>query len=415
MSRMYEWFVGTRYVRPRARTGFVSFISAISMLGIAIGVAVLIIVLSVMNGFEQELRERILALASHATITGFDDTLPHWRAVQKHAMENERVVAVAPFIEGEGMLVNGEQLSGVLVRGMEPEAESDVSALAGLMREGSPAALESGSYRVLIGAALASALRVSVGDRVILLISKANVTPAGIMPRMRRFTVAGIFEAGMHEFDRGLAFVHLDDAAKLFRLGDSVSGVRLRLDDMFAAPKLVTQIAREMGGGVFVSDWTRKHANFFRSIQLTKTVMFVILLLVVGVAAFNIVSTLVMVVKDKQGDIAIMRTLGASPRGIMSIFMIQGTLIGAIGTLGGVLLGIIGALNIETIVRWLERVLRTELVSPEVYFLSDLPARIQSADVTKIALTAFLLAMLSTVFPAWRAARTRPADALRHE
>jgi lipoprotein-releasing system permease protein len=232
---------------------------------------------------------------------------------------------------------------------------------------------------------------------------------------MRRFTVAGIFEAGMHEFDRGLAFVHLQDAAKLFRLGDAVSGIRLRLVDMFEAPQVVTQVAREIGGGVFVSDWTRKHANFFRSIQLTKTVMFVILLLVVGVAAFNIVSTLVMVVKDKQGDIAILRTIGASPRGIMAIFMIQGTLIGALGTIGGVLLGVAGAMNIETIVRWLERILHTDLVSPEVYFLSDLPARIESADVVQIALTAFLLALLSTVFPAWRAARTRPAEALRHE
>ncbi len=415
MRGLYEWQVGTRYVRPRTRTGFVSFISAISMLGIAIGVAVLIIVLSVMNGFEKELRERILALASHATITGFDDTLPHWQSVREHALENEKVVAVAPFIEGEGMLVNGDRLNGILVRGMDPLAERDVSALEGLMQSGSPADLEAGRYRVLIGSALAESLDVGVGDTAILLISKANVTPAGIVPRMRRFTVVGIFEAGMHEFDLGLAFVHLQDAARLYRLGDSVSGVRLRFADMFEAPREVTRIAREMGGGVYISDWTRKHANFFRSIQLTKTVMFVILLLVVGVAAFNIVSTLVMVVRDKQGDIAILRTLGASPRSVMGMFMIQGTLIGAMGTLAGVILGVVGALNVEAIVRWLEGVLRTDLVSPEVYFLSDLPARIQLTDVTKIALTAFLLALVSTVFPAWRAAKTRPAEALRHE
>ncbi|MDH3645393.1 MAG: lipoprotein-releasing ABC transporter permease subunit [Gammaproteobacteria bacterium] len=415
MGRFYEWLVGLRYVRPKTRTGFVSFISAISMLGITIGVAVLIIVLSVMNGFEQELRERILALASHATITGFDDTLPHWRTVQEHALENDGVVAVAPFIEGEGMLINGEHLSGVLVRGMDPEAERDVSALGRLMTAGSPDDLEQGAYGIVIGAPLAKALNLSLGDQTILLISKAKVTPAGILPRMKRFTVVGIFEAGMHEFDRGLAFVHIKDAAKLYRLGDSVSGVRLRLGDMFDAPRIVTTIAREVGGGVYVSDWTRKHSNFFRSIQLTKTVMFVILLLVVGVAAFNIVSTLVMVVKDKQGDIAILRTLGASPSSVMGVFMIQGTLIGAMGTLGGVLLGIVGALNVEAIVRWLERILRMELVSPEVYFLSDLPARVLPGDVTKIALTAFLLALLSTIFPAWRAARTRPAEALRHE
>ncbi|MBT8137202.1 MAG: lipoprotein-releasing ABC transporter permease subunit [Gammaproteobacteria bacterium] len=415
MKQLYELLVGIRYVRPKTRSGFVSFISAISMLGIAIGVAVLIVVLSVMNGFEGELRERILALASHATITGFDDKLPQWRAVQAHALEHESVTAVAPFIEGEGMLVNGELLSGVLVRGMDPVAERNVSTLGGLMQQGSPDDLVAGEYRVLIGAALAEVLGVAVGDKVLLLISRANVTPAGIMPRMRRFTVTGIFSAGMHEFDRGLAFVHLEDAAKLYRLGDAVSGVRLRLADMYQAPQVVTQVAREIGGGVFVSDWTRKHANFFRSIQLTKTVMFIILLLVVGVAAFNIVSTLVMVVKDKRSDIAILRTLGASPGSIMSVFMVQGTLIGAIGTLLGVVLGILGALNIEAIVRWLESLLHTELVSPEVYFLSDLPARIEATDVTQIALTAFLLALLSTIYPAWRAARTRPAEALRHE
>lgn len=415
MGRWYEGFVGLRYVRPRTRSGFVSFISAISMLGIAIAVAVLIIVLSVMNGFESELRERILALASHATISGFDGALPHWEAVREHALENEAVAAAAPYVEGEGMLVEEERLSGVLVRGIEPAEERGVAQLDAIMREGDANALVAGEYNILIGAALANALGVQLGDRPILLVSKANVTPAGIMPRMRRFRIAGIFEAGMHEFDRGLVFVHIDDAARLFRLGSAVTGLRLRLQDMFAARTVVTEIARDMGGGVFVSDWTRKHANFFRSIQLTRTVMFVILLLVVGVAAFNIVSTLVMVVKDKRGDIAILRTLGATPGSILSVFMIQGMLIGAIGTLTGVVIGVTGALNIETIVRWLESVLGIDLVSAEVYFLNDLPARVIPGEVIEVALTAFALALLSTIFPAWRAARTQPAQALRHE
>lgn len=415
ITRWYEGFVGLRYVRPRTRSGFVSFISAISMLGIAIAVAVLIVVLSVMNGFEAELRERILSLASHATISGFDGVLPHWEAVREHALEHDGVIGAAPYIEGEGMLVEGERLSGVLVRGIEPAEERRVAELDAIVRDGDAGALVAGEYNVLIGAALADALNVGIGDRPILLVSKANVTPAGIMPRMRRFRVAGIFEAGMHEFDRGLVFVHIDDAARLFRLGGSVTGVRLRLADMFEARTVVTEIARDMGGGVFVSDWTRKHANFFRSIQLTRTVMFVILLLVVGVAAFNIVSTLVMVVKDKRGDIAILRTLGATPGSILSVFMIQGTLIGAIGTLAGVALGVAGALNIETIVRWLEGVLSIDLVSAEVYFLNDLPARVMPGEVAEVALTAFVLALLSTVFPAWRAARTQPAQALRHE
>lgn len=415
MTRWYEGLVGARYLRPRTRSGFISFISAISMLGIAIAVAVLIVVLSVMNGFETELRERILALASHATISGFDGALPRWHTVRNYAMNNDEVEAAAPYVEGEGMLVDGERLSGVLVRGVDPVEERNVSMLDELLIDGSIDALVAGEYNILIGSALAAALDVGVGDTPILLVSKANVTPAGIMPRMRRFRIAGIFEAGMHEFDRGLVFVHLSDAAKLYRLGDDVSGIRLRLTDMFNARAVVTAIARDLGGGVFVSDWTRKHANFFRSIQLTRTVMFVILLLVVGVAAFNIVSTLVMVVKDKRSDIAILRTLGATPRSIMSVFMIQGTMIGAIGTLSGVIIGVAGALNIEAIVRTLERMLRVDLVSAEVYFLSDLPARVQPGEVAEVALTAFVLALLSTIFPAWRAARTQPAEALRHE
>ncbi|MBT8143878.1 MAG: ABC transporter permease, partial [Gammaproteobacteria bacterium] len=274
ITQLYEWTVGLRYLRPRTRTGFVSFISATSMLGIAIAVFVLIVVLSVMNGFEKELRERILALASHATISGLDGPLPHWRALSQHAARHPEVAAGAPFVEGEGMLVNGERLSGVLVRGIDPRQEREVATLDNLMTAGTTETLIDGDYNILIGSALADELGVGPGDKLILLISQARVTPAGIVPRMRRFTVSGVFEAGMYEFDRGLAFIELGDAARLFRLGDAVTGVRLRLNDMFRARDVVVDIARDMGGGVLISDWTRNHANFFRSIQLTKTVMF---------------------------------------------------------------------------------------------------------------------------------------------
>lgn len=415
MKSLYEWTVGLRYVRPRTRSGFVSFISATAMLGITIGVLVLIIVLSVMNGFEKELRERILALASHATISGINGPLPQWRALAEHAEQNPEVTASAPFVEGEGMLVNQERLSGVLVRGIDPQQEARVADLESIMRAGSSNSLVPGAYNVVIGTALARELQVGIGDRVILLVSRANVTPAGVLPRMRRFTISGIFEAGMYEFDRGLAFIELSDAARLYQLGDAVTGVRLRLDDLFQAREVVVEVAREMGGGVYVSDWTRNHANFFRSIQLTKTVMFIILLLVVGVAAFNIISTLVMVVKDKRADIAIMRTMGATPRSIMAVFMFQGMLIGIIGTVAGVVLGVLGALNIEAIVRSLEGLLRVDLVSAEVYFLSDLPAQLHVPEVAQVAVLALLLTLASTLLPAWRASRTEPATALRHE
>ncbi len=411
----YERFVGLRYVRPRTRTGFVSFISATSMLGIAIAVAVLIIVLSVMNGFETELRERILGLASHATISGIDGPLPHWQDLRDYALQHPDVIAGAPYVEGEGMLVNGERLSGVLVRGIDPQQERTVAALDDIVRAGSSTGLEGGKYRMAIGAALAEELGVTVGDSAILVISKAIVTPAGIMPRLRRFQVAAIFEAGMYEFDRGLVFVELGDAQRLFRLGDAVTGVRLRLEDMFRAREVVREVARGMGIGVYVSDWTSNHANFFRSIQLTKTFMFLMLLFVFVVAAINIISTLVLVVKDKRADIAIMRTMGATPRSVMKVFMTQGTLIGAIGTLGGVALGIVGALNIEAVVRALERLLRVDLVSAEVYYLSDLPAELRPAEIAGVAAIAFAVALASTVLPAWFGSRTPPAQALRHE
>jgi lipoprotein-releasing system permease protein len=407
--------VGTRYLRARTHNRFVSFISAISILGVAVGVAVLIVVLSVMNGFESELRTRILSLAAHASLEGFGEGITDWQAVAAEVETVPEVTAAAPYVQGEGMLLQGDAVSGVLVRGILPQQERRVSGLESLLLAGSLDALSAGSWNILLGSALARELGVGVGDQVVLAIAQGMVTPAGVVPRLRRFTVAAVFEAGMYEFDRNLAFVHLDDAARLWRTGTRVTGLRLTLDDMFRAPELSREIAVALGGGFYVNDWTRQHVNFFRSIQLSKQMMFTILLLVVAVAAFNIVSTLVMVVKDKQGDIAILRTLGASPGGIMTVFMIQGTLIGIVGTLAGLALGALLALNVEQLVHALEAVVGTTFLAPDVYFMSDLPAELRAADLWRICGTAFLLTVLSTIYPAWRAARSQPAEALRHE
>jgi lipoprotein-releasing system permease protein len=415
MSRPWRWLVGTRYLRARTQNRFVSFISAISILGVAVGVAVLIVVLSVMNGFETELRTRILSLTAHASLEGFGDGIADWRAAAAAAESVPEVEGAAPYISGEGMLLQGELSSGVLVRGILPAEERAVSGLADIMVAGSLDALSPGEWRILLGSALARELGVGVGDRVVLAIAEGTVTPAGLVPRLRRFEVAGIFEAGMFEFDRGQAFIHLDDAARLWRSGERVTGLRLALQDMFLAPEVSRRAAMALGGGFYVNDWTRQHVNFFRSIQLSKQMMFTILLLVVAVAAFNIVSTLVMVVKDKQGDIAILRTLGASPGEIMTVFMIQGTLIGAIGTLAGLGLGALLALNVEQLVHALEAASGVTFLAPDVYFMSDLPAELRAGDLWRICGTAFVLTVLSTIYPAWRAARSQPAEALRHE
>ncbi len=411
----YSWWIGSRYLRLRRDDRFIGFISAISMAGIALGVAVLLTVLSVMNGFERELRERILDVTSHATLEGLEGRLDGWRDYEAQTVTADGVTAAAPFVEGRGMLVKGPRSAGVEVRGVDPEVESRVSALSRLVTGGSLADLEPGGYRIVLGRALAVELDAAVGDRVLLVIAQGNVTPAGVVPRMRRFTVAGIFDAGMYEFDRGLALINLADAQKLYRLGDAVTGLRYALEDPYAAPVTIRSLAVGLGGGFYVSDWTRRHANFFRSIQVTRSIMLVVLLLVVGVAAFNIVSTLVMVVKEKQGDIAILRTLGSSPREILSVFMVQGTIIGLVGTLAGVAIGLLLAFNLTSIVHGLESLLGVTLVDARVYFIGDLPADVRLADVVTISVTALALGVVSTVYPAWRAARSAPADALRHE
>jgi len=411
----YELLIGRRYLRSGRGNRFISFISVISMLGVAIGVAVLIVVLSVMNGFEQELRGRILSLTSHASISGFGAGIPDWQSLANTAQENPEILAAAPYVEDQVLLVAHDKSSGAAVTGVLPEQEHKVAAIADKVTQGSFDALTAGKYGIVLGAELAKALGVALGDRVVIATPQPVVTPAGVMARMRGFKVVGIFSSGMYEFDRNLAYVHMADAAKLYRMGDAVTGLRLKLKDMFLAPRVVRDLALSLGGGYYVDDWTRKHANFFRAIQLTKSVMFVILLLVVGVAAFNIISTLVMVVKDKQSDIAILRTMGARPGSILGIFVTQGTTIGVIGTLCGVALGVLISVNLETLVHGLEAVVGTKFMDAKVYYMSDLPAAVQWADVLKISLTSFGLCCLSTIYPSWRAAKTQPAQALRHE
>lgn len=411
----YEFLIGRRYLRSSRGNRFVSFISTISMAGVAIGVAVLIVVLSVMNGFEREVRGRILSLTSHATISALSSRLGDWQEAAATIRDNPAVLAAAPFIEDQALLISGAKSSGAIVTGVLPEDEREVTVIGDKIVSGSLDSLAAGEYGIILGAELAKALGVALGERVVIVTSLRNTTPAGVMPRMRAFKIVGLFAAGMYEFDRNLAYVHLADAARLYRMGGDVTGLRLRLADMFTAPQVVRELAGSLGGGYYVDDWTRKHANFFRSIQLTKSALFIILLLVVGVAAFNIVSTLVMVVKDKRADIAILRTLGAAPRSVLAIFLTQGVAIGVIGTLSGVLLGVLISVNLETLIHALEALLGLRFLDAKVYYISDLPAYVEWADVLQISLTAFGLCCLSTLYPSWRAARTQPAQSLRHE
>jgi lipoprotein-releasing system permease protein len=415
MSR-YELLIGRRYLRSGRGNRFVSLISIISMVGVAIGVAVLIVVLSVMNGFESELRERMLSMTAHATIGGdLGGSLSNWQALSEASQRDPEVVAAAPYIEEQALLIARDRPSGASVVGVLPQEQSKVADVRTKITAGSFEQLTAGKYGIVLGSQLAETLNVVVGGEVVVVTSQSQITPIGVMPRSRSFNVVGVFHSGMYEFDSTLAYIHLQDAARLYRMGDAVSGVRLKLVDMFMAPSTVRQLAESLGGGYVIDDWTRKHANFFRSIQLAKSMMFLMLLLVVAVAAFNIISTLVMVVKDKQSDIAILRTVGATPRGILAIFITQGTLIGLIGTVTGVAFGVLLAVNLETLVHGLEQLLGIRFLDAKVYFMSDLPAQVQWRDVVQISVTAFGLCCLSTLYPSWRAARTQPAQALRHQ
>ncbi|MDH3545594.1 MAG: lipoprotein-releasing ABC transporter permease subunit [Gammaproteobacteria bacterium] len=415
MRGAFEFWIGGRYVRSRSSNGFVSTISAISMLGIAIAVAVLIVVLSVVNGFERELQDRLLAMTAHATIEDLNGELRDWPALAAKADSNPRVRAAAPYIDGQALLVHREKLSGAQIRGIDAPLEDRVSGIGAVITTGELAKLEPGKFSIVLGVELAAALGVGLGDKVTVTLAEGLVTPAGVVPRTKRFTVTALYRVGMYEFDRRLAFIALGDAQKLYRKRDSVSGIRLAVTEIFEAPAIVREVALDYGSPVLVSDWTRRHVNFFRSIQITKSILFVILLLVVAVAAFNIVSTLVMVVKDKQADIAILRTVGAHPSSILKIFVTQGSVIGIVGTAVGVLFGVLLAVNLESIVTQLESVFGIKFLAADVYFISDLPAELRIADVARIASIALILALASTLYPAWVAARTAPAEALRYD
>jgi lipoprotein-releasing system permease protein len=414
----YEVFVGLRYTRARrgaGRNGFVSFIAFTSMAGIALGVAALIVVLSVMNGFQDELRNRILSVASHIEIHALSGNMENWEAVARAARANPRVKAEAPYVLGQAMLSSAELNRGALIRGVDPVLEGTVADIGTHMRAGSLSALKAGEFGIVLGAELARALGVRTGDSVVVIIPQGTVTPAGTLPRVKSFHIVGVFEIGMFEFDNGLALIHLADAQKLYRMGDAVSGVRLKLDDLFAAPMVARELMATVPIDTEVRDWTLNHANFFRAVAIEKRVMFIILTLIVAVAAFNIVSAQVMVVTDKQADIAILRTLGASPRSILTIFVIQGALVGIVGTILGVAGGVALALNIGTVVPAIERTLGIQFLDKSIYYISELPSDLQRGDITLIALIALSLALLATLYPSWRAAKVNPAEALRYE
>jgi lipoprotein-releasing system permease protein len=415
MFKPFELYVGLRYTRAKRRNHFISFISMISMLGIMLGVVALIVVLSVMNGFHKEVRERILGMASHATISGVNGELTDWKSVMAQASKFPHVIGEAPYIEGQGMLISGQKVSGALLRGILPQREGDVSDVIRDIKQGSIETLESGSFNIILGRELASVLGVGVGDKVTLVTPQVNVTPAGILPRLKRLTVSGIFQVGMGEYDRGVAILHIDDAAKLMRLENGVSGVRLKLDDLYLAPQVSREIALKMGGYYRISDWTMQHRNFFAALRTEKRMMTIILSLIVAVAAFNIVSTMVMVVTDKQSDIAILRTLGASPKSIMSIFMVQGATIGVVGNLLGMIGGVLLANRVEEIVSWIERTFKVDFLDPSIYYITKLPSDPQISDVLFIGGMALLITLLATLYPAWKASRTHPAEALRYE
>jgi lipoprotein-releasing system permease protein len=408
-------FIGLRYTRAKRRTRFISFITFTSVLGIALGVTALITVLSVMNGFEAELRERILGMTSHASISGLNGQLRDWRSLESPLEREARVLGWAPYIEGQAMLNSDRRVSGVMLRGIMTDYEPRVSEVANRIVEGHLEALAPGEYGIILGAELADYLGVFTGDKVTVITPQLTATPAGILPRLKRFTVVGIFQVGMYEYDRNLALIQLEDAAKLFRFEDAVSGLRLKLDDVFYAQHVARDLGSKLEGRYQIADWTQSHSNFFKAIQTEKRVMFIILLLIVAVAAFNIVSTLVMVVTDKRSDIAILRTQGMTPLEVMGIFIVLGTIIGAFGTLLGSVGGVLLAWNVETIVPAIERLFGVHFLSADVYYISELPSKLIWSDVYRITSMAFLLSILATIYPAWQASRIKPAEELRYE
>jgi lipoprotein-releasing system permease protein len=413
--RPYELFIGLRYTRAKRRTHFISFISGVSMLGIALGIAALITVMSVMNGFEKEIRARILGAAAHVQMLGSDAGIADWEGLARVAKAHPEVTASAPFVQAQGLLSTGSAVRGVFVRGIVPELEDKVADFSKHMTAGSLEALRPGGFGIVIGVGIARALTLRVGDRVTLISPQGQVTPAGLMPRLKQFTVVGIFALDHNEFDSALALARMEDAQVLYRMDGNVSGVRLKVGNIDAAPRIAREIARNVPSEIFLTDWTQQNVNYFRAIQIEKRMMFIILTLIIAVAAFNLVSTLVMVVTDKHPDIAILRTLGASPGSVMKIFVVQGAVIGIVGTLLGVGIGVLMALNIDTVVPAVERAFGFQILSREVYYISELPSDLHWSDVWSVALVSLVLAFAATLYPSWRAARVNPAEALRYE
>ncbi len=415
MIKPLELYIGLRYTRAKRRNHFISFISLVSMFGVALGVMVLITVISVMNGFEKEMHERILGMASHATIQGDRRGLANWPAVAGLAEQHQQVEGVAPYVHAEGMLSFYDQVNGTVIRGVQPERERQVSEVGEKMIAGRLEDLVAGEFGIILGKDLARILGVMIGDKVTMVVPQANITPTGLMPRLKRFTVVGVFEVGMYEYDSALALIHINDAQRLFRLENNVSGVRLKLTDMFQARTVTRELVEAIPGEYWVSDWTREHANLFRAVKMEKTVMFFILLLLVAIAAFNLLATLVMAVVDKEADIAILRTLGASPGTIMGIFIVQGALVGFAGIVLGVILGVALATNVESIVPAIEQAFGVDFLSADIYYISELPSDMHWNDVWTISGVAMILCLLFTIYPARRAAKVQPAEALRYE
>jgi lipoprotein-releasing system permease protein len=414
----YEWQIGWRYTRAgRAgrRNRFISFISGVSMAGIALGVAALIIVLSVMNGFQKEVRDRMLSVISHVEL--FDaqgGALPDWQATATAARGDARVVGAAPFVSAQALVSQGEAMRGAVIRGIDPVREAEVTDLARSLQRGVLESLQPGQWHVVLGAELARLLGARIGDKVTLISPSGQVTPAGVVPRLKQFTLTGVFESGHYEYDSGLALIHLDDAARLFRT-EGPTGVQLRLADVQQARDAAADLQQRLGPLVTVRDWTRTNRNWYDAVQVEKRMMFIILTLIVAVAAFNLVSTLVMTVTDKRADIAILRTLGASPRSVMGIFVVQGAASGVIGTLSGVALGLLVAANIDVIVPMIERALGVAFLPGSIYVISRMPSQPMAADIVPITWISLLLAFVATLYPSWRAAQTNPAQALRYE
>jgi lipoprotein-releasing system permease protein len=413
----YEWQIGWRYTRAGKRTtgnGFISFIALVSMSGIALGVAALIVVLSVMNGFQKEVRDRMLSVLAHVEIFSPSGSMPDWQLTASEARRNPEVIGAAPYIDAQALLTRQDAVSGVALRGIDPSLEPEVSDVGKEMKAGRLVDLVPGQFNIVLGADLAANLGVTVGDKITLVAPEGSITPAGMMPRLKQFTIAGVFQSGHYEYDSTLALINLHDAEALFRV-PAPTGVRLRLKDMQQAPRVAHELARSLSGDLYIRDWTQQNKTWFSAVKIEKRMMFIILTLIIAVAAFNLVSSLVMTVTNKQADIAILRTLGAHPGSIMKIFVVQGMTIGFAGTATGVALGTLIAWSIPWLVPMIEHLLGVQFLPPSVYFISELPSELVASDVAKIGIIAFVLSTLATLYPSWRGAKVRPAEALRYE